>query len=304
MYGQTIWENVDIETAATGRIISFSCYPTLIGEGVNCYPSDPAFEGVAANHVSLSAGHRYEKSLDMNPTLTVKSGTYNIITGATWGVVDTQTNENANVNLVLEGTTKVYGKIIGTTGQKCKFSGNVNITINGGTYECDIIGVGITGMLNNDGKAVLKINGGDFMNTWSISKHAENIANNPPAVSTLDFSGWTGELAGLAAAHKAVIDYEDIILPEGVTDVTIAAPETEKVETKAPETEKTEATEAEKEEETKAPEANETEVPEAEKNETPKEEKGGISTGVMIAIIVVVVVAAGLIGFLAGKKKK
>ena len=126
-YGQTIWENIDIETVATNRVISFNGWATLIGEGVNCYPKDELFEGIAPNYISLSGGHRYSGKADMTTNLVVQSGSYNIVAGGIWGVNNTrkfdedgnltQTNnmDGASVsNLTLEGTTTVWGQVIGT----------------------------------------------------------------------------------------------------------------------------------------------------------------------------------------------
>ena len=67
---------------------TFDEYATLVGEGVNCYPTDEAFEGVAANYVSLSAGHRYSGGVDLTTNLVVKSGTYNVIASGEWGVMN------------------------------------------------------------------------------------------------------------------------------------------------------------------------------------------------------------------------
>ena len=215
--GSSIWENIDIATAASDRAITFDEHRTLIGDGVNCYPTTQEFYTPASSYVSLSAGHRYSGSDGENPTLTVLSGTYNYITGGVWGAVSSAIMENANVNLTLGGTTKVLGVVSGTVRQKAGFSGNVNITINGGTYECDIWGVGATGMLNTDGVVNIKINGGDFKNAWSISNVAIDATNNMPASCTVDFSDWTGKMIDLAFANKIVVGIDDIKYPTGVT---------------------------------------------------------------------------------------
>ncbi|MBR6776846.1 MAG: hypothetical protein IKM27_03760, partial [Clostridia bacterium] len=62
--GASIWENLDIETDGTERVISFGSHPTLIGQGVKCYPSDEEMTDVAANYISLSGGHRYARGTD------------------------------------------------------------------------------------------------------------------------------------------------------------------------------------------------------------------------------------------------
>ncbi len=215
--GSSIWENIDIATAAADRAITFDEHRTLIGDGVNCYPTTQEFYTPASSYVSLSAGHRYSGSDGENPTLTVLSGTYNYITGGVWGAVSSAIMENANVNLTLGGTTKVLGVVSGTVRQKAGFSGNVNITINGGTYECDICGVGKTGMLNTDGIVNITINGGDFKNAGSISNVAIDATNNMPASCTVDFSDWTGKMIDLAFANKSVVGIDDIKYPTGVT---------------------------------------------------------------------------------------
>ncbi|MBQ4116708.1 MAG: hypothetical protein IJD37_04965 [Clostridia bacterium] len=215
--GSSVWENVDIATAAYDRAITFGEYRTLIGEGVNCYPLNSMVEGIAQDYISLAAGHRYSGSEDATTNLTVLSGTYNYITGGVWGTVATQKMENANVNLTLGGTTKVLGIVSGTVRQKAGFSGNVNITINGGTYEGDINCVGATGMLNTDGKVMLKINGGDFKNAYAINQAAFAATNNLPAECTVDFSDWTGKKIDLAFANSIIADITDVKYPAGVT---------------------------------------------------------------------------------------
>ena len=123
MYGQSIWENIDIETADTYRVISFSNYTTLVSEGVNCYPDDPAFEGVAANYVSLSAGHRYSGGVDVTTNLLVKSGTYNIISGGEWGVNNQKkVNEDGSINWTnnLEGNSVTNLVIEGDTWEQTR----------------------------------------------------------------------------------------------------------------------------------------------------------------------------------------
>lgn len=312
--GSSIWENIDIATVSTGRAITFDEYCTYIGEGVKCYPTDEAFEGVNTNYISLAAGHRYSKSDGENPTLTVMSGTYNFIAGGAWGTVASTNMENANVNLTLGGTTKVLGQIFGTVQAKMGFSGNVNITINGGTYECDINAVGPTGMLNTDGVVNLKINGGDFKNAWSINQASMGATNNMPASCTVDFSGWTGEKVDLAFAHSVITDITDIKLPAGVDASEFQAlidsykpAETQPTETTPAATTPAETTPAATtptatepevdEDETKAPETSAPVVDDG-------EEGGSNMTVIIIAIVAVVVIAGVVVGIVLGKKKK
>ena len=241
VHGQSIWENIDIETIGTNRVISFNFWSTLVGEGVNCYPKDELFVGIAPNYVSLSGGHRYSGGVDIQTNLVVKSGSYNVIAAGEWGVNNTRRYKEADdpasgiastnnmdgtstTHLTLEGTTTVYGQVIGTNRQNAEFSGNVNVTINGGKYECDINLVGPSGMVNQDGMAILKINGGDFSNCWSINDLHAPAANNPPSMSILDFSGWTGDITGIAQAFNVVTTFTKFNFPAGITqDQVIAA---------------------------------------------------------------------------------
>ena len=306
--GSTIWENIDFETVSAERAVTFDEYCTLVGEGVNCYPSDDAFEGVASNYISLGAGHRYGSSDGENPTLLVKSGTYNKITGGQWGTVSSNKMLNANTFLTLEGTTKVLGQVFGTVQNAAPFSGNVNITINGGTYECDINGVGPTGMENTDGIVKITINGGDFKNAWSIAQASMGAQNNRPAVTTLDFSGWTGDKLGLAYASAIITEITDVKYPAGITKADLeaelakATPTTEAPETTTAPTPA--GTEKPEDKETAKP-AEKTEAPETKDNTpvTPDDEKGGMNIGLIIGIVAAVVVIA-VIAVVVLKKKK
>lgn len=233
--GTSMWENLDIVTVGTKRIISFGSFPTLIGKGVNCYPEDDVYAESAANYISLSGGHRYAKGDDQIPTLTVQSGTYNVISGGIWGVSASAEMANATVYLTLEGSTTVLGQVIGTVYQNSQFSGHVNITINGGKYPCDIYGVGRTGLKNEDGTVDLVINGGDFSGCWSINAYDSTAPNNPPAASILDFTEFRGSKTDLAAAFAVTTEFSQVKFPGTVTEdelIELAGKtETEPVET-------------------------------------------------------------------------
>ena len=233
--GQSIWENIDIETKGTDRVISFHHWSTLIGEGVKCYPQEALYANVSSYYVSLSGGHRYSGGVDKTPSMVVQSGTYNTIVAGVWGVNNSRTlkddgsirytnnNDGATVaKIVLEGNTTVLGQIIGTTKKAAEFSGTSEIVINSGTYSCDISLVGLTGMYNKEGIVTLRINGGDFSKAWSISPTTPGYTNNAPAAGLLDFSGWTGDKAALAVAYNlatttANTPFTTIQLPSGVT---------------------------------------------------------------------------------------
>ncbi len=313
--GQFIWEHIDIVTGTPDRKIFASRATTLFGEGINCYPLDEEYEGVAAYYVSITPGHRYESAVDSVYSMVVKSGTYNIVNAALWGVknirglnpdgsVKWTYNDDGNTRckLVLEGETTVLGSVLGTTRVTAEFSGNTQIIINGGTYPCDIYAIGDTGMINTDGQASITINGGDFTDCWAIAPAMDDVKNNVAAYSLLDLSGFKGDMNSLAAAYNATLDYvykfTEIKLPEGVTADQLAnhVPETD-----APETE-----------ETDAPEVEDTKAPEADKND--KKPGGAVGVGegegmnlgliIGIAAAAVVVIAAVVVVIIVSKKKK
>ena len=219
--GSSIWENIDIETASMDRSMNFHFYATKIGEGVKTYPADEIFVDVPNYYVSLAGGHRYAKSTGENPTLLVQSGTYNKIV-AQWGGPIVEAKDMTSY-ITVEGTTTVKGILCGTVHQAIKYSGHVNITINGGIFEGDINGVGPTGFANADGVVRFEINGGNFGNAYSIN--AADIINrgNAPAATIVDFSGWKGSYAqlayavALAADEASGIDAKFIKLPAGKT---------------------------------------------------------------------------------------
>ncbi len=301
--GSTILENLTINTIGTGRALTFADYCTLVGDGIVCAPVDEAFEGVAGNYPSLAAGSRWERSKDENPTLLVKSGTYNRITAGQLGTAKTHGTENANTYLTIEGTTRVLGNIYGTCQGVAPFGGNVNITINGGTFEGDINGVGPTGLSNTDGIVTIRISGGDFKNAYSINQAAMNMTNNPPAKASIDFSRWKGDTLGLAYASALITDITEIKYPAGVTADVLAkaienAPaETEPEETEAPETQATETQAAE----TEAPvtQAPETQAPSSDG----EGESGNSSVIIIVAIAAVIVIAAVVVAIVLKKKK-
>ncbi|MBR5322712.1 MAG: hypothetical protein IKU48_04130 [Clostridia bacterium] len=308
--GSTILENLDIETVGTGRALTFANYCTLIGEGINCYPSDGEFEGVASHYPSIAAGTRWESSNGQNPTLLVKSGTYNRVCGAQLGTAKNYNTENANVYLTIEGTTRVLGNVYGTVQGTSDFSGNVNITIKGGYFEGDIWGVGPTGMLNEDGIVSISISGGDFSNAYSICQAPMNMTNNLPARAAIDFSRWKGDTLALAYANVLVSDITEIRYPAGVTaDKLLKALEEASAATEPADSE--EATQPPVEDQT--PDATEgvtqdpvadEKAPETQVTAPDVDDNNSGSTAVIIIVAVVAVVIAGVVVAIVLKKKK
>ena len=219
--GSSIWEKIDIETLSFNRSMNFNFYATKIGEGIRTYPASELFVDVPIYYVSLAAGHRYAKSTGENPTLLVQSGTYNKVV-AQWGGAVVEAKDITSY-ITIEGTAKVKGILCGTVHQMVKYTGHVNITINGGIFEGDINGVGSTGFENTDGVVTFKINGGNFANAYGINAADITNTGNAPASTVVDFSGWKGSEAQLAYAVALVadkasgIDAKFVRVPEGKT---------------------------------------------------------------------------------------
>ena len=197
-----ILENLDIVTSGADRAICFNGYTGYVGEGVNCYPVDKNREGQAAYYVSLVGGSRYSAMTSRNIELFVNSGTYNKIVGGQWGTVTTdwsawQANHevvisyayrNVSTAVVLNGSTKVLGRICGTTDKSTAFGGSASIRINGGSYECDIVGGSDVSFTNSNASVRIEINGGDFSKIKSVSPQAVNPKGLAPATKVLDLS--------------------------------------------------------------------------------------------------------------------
>ena len=314
--GQTIWENIDIETIGANRLIAFNDFPTLVGEGVKCYPKEPLYAAVPSYYVSLSAGHRYEGGADINYNLVVQSGTYNMITATLWGVTDrtgpgwTYNNEGITQGKVtLEGTTKVVGGVYGTPQAKANFSGSTEIIINGGTYECDLYGVGPKGMTNKDGLVTFRISGGDFSKAWGINPICPGYENNAPIAALIDFSGWTGTKEDLAViynlAQKADVEFTTIQLPAGIEAAEL---ESMTAQTTPPPVVETTAPTGDT---TTAPNSNNGPLVIGGDDETDASvgvggNNGGSNMGLIIGIVagVVVIAAVIVVVIVLGKKKK
>ncbi|MBE6671175.1 MAG: hypothetical protein E7593_03125 [Ruminococcaceae bacterium] len=215
--GSSVWENIAFETVTEDRVISFNGYRTEIGNGVECRLSDSKKVNESAYYLSLCAGSMTESSYGQAFFLSIKSGTYHKIVAGIWGENIKQTAEDIHTKLYLGGSVKVLGLISGTAQGKCDFGGSVDITIDDGVYECDIVGAFGSGMTNSDSRVSIKINGGNFSKVWSICDCGVGCKNDSPQYSVLDFSAWRGELSELAYAYNAVNFFHEVLLPDNVT---------------------------------------------------------------------------------------
>ncbi len=287
--GQSIWENIDIETRTQDRVISFNGYNTLIGNGVNCYPRDKSAKEIATNYVSIVGGNRVLGMDNEVTDLYVKSGSYNVISAGMWGIDSKNNMTDCITNLTLDGTVTVYGEVTGTTVQEALFSGHSNITIKSGYYLCDINMVGRSGHSGENGNAVLKISGGDFSKCWSINDCAVGgLANKACVYTLIDFSGWSGEIGDIYKAFRLITSVSDIKYPDNLTQNDII--------------EFVEETESEKNETAK--------LPETDNSETEKEPvssgKNSTDTVIIISVIsvaVIAVVAAVIVVYTVNKRE-
>lgn len=303
--GNSIWENIDIVTDGAKRIMSFGSFPTLMGKGIKCYPEDDMYLESASNYISLSGGHRWAKGENQIPTLTVQSGTYNVVAGGMWGSTPTSEMKDATSYLTFEGTAKVLGEISGTVAQNSQYSGHVNITINGGSFPCDIFGVGKTGLVNEDGTVDIVIRGGDFSECWSINAEVGTSSKNSPQLSTLDFSEFEGSKEQLATIYSVATEFTQVLFPGRITEDDLLAlvekVETQPAQTEAPDTPDAPAQTEAVEDEPSNDDKDEQKVDVGENNDN------SMMTVLIIVIIVAVVVIGGvgaaIIVILLKKKK-
>ena len=279
--------------------------------------------------INTTAGGRQSGKI----TATIEDGTFNFVYGgSSMSVADAE--HSGETNLIIKGGTiggSVYGGsalytgsvhsgVVKTTmeggtvkGSVCgasniskgTHSGNVDITINGGSVEKYINGVGAKGDLGTDVIVTFKINGGDFSITYSINQSEASADNNTPAKVSIDFSGWTGEKRALAFANTLITDITDIKYPEGITVDELTKILEEPEETTPVETQPEETAPAETQEETKAPETQEeTKAPETQAVAPGNDNESGDSTVIIIVAVVAVVVIAAVVAAIVLKKKK
>ena len=218
VYGSSVWENITFETATEDRVISFNGFETKIENGVECRVIDNEKANKSEYYLSLCAGSLTENSYGQAPFLSIKSGTYHKIVAGLWGENVEQVADDMHTTLYLGGSVRVLGLISGTAYGKCDFGGSVNIIIDGGVYEGDIIGAFGSGMTNPDSLVVIKINDGDFSKTLSIRNCGVGCKNDSPQYSVLDFSDWKGGLSDLAYAYNSITFFREVLLPVNITD--------------------------------------------------------------------------------------
>ena len=167
----TTFENITIKTEGTSRSIAGRGHKLVMGEGIVCEAKDTTNTG----HVSVYGGSRHG-SISTGTDLTVLSGTYSYVAGATWGSVQTKNGKpaletvNGDVNLkVLGGTVK--HSLVGTTlsAHTVLIKGDVNVIVDGGAYiEGEMFAMGKLKSFATAGNEVyVKLGTVTFKNTGS-----------------------------------------------------------------------------------------------------------------------------------------
>lgn len=242
MMGESIWENIEICTKGTGRVIACGNYTTVFGEGIKC-TTDGNKKASAANatyFINIAGSGRYEspassesvsasKNAPKNTNLTIMSGTYGKVVGGLWGVYLSRNYYvfEGDSNITISGDATILGGVIGGCNANNSYqTGNANITINGGTIYGKIEGTNKMAFRNNDAAVNIKINGADFTNCDGIYGGFNGLTSYyQPYFTTVDFSGYKPaeyETVSKLLADKYTLtaknntaDINEVILPSG-----------------------------------------------------------------------------------------
>jgi len=182
MNGETVWENLDMVyywhdsvVNHTSRInhekgFMFICngYKTVFGEGINTYSVRKYINGSDNNahqynyydggdavyYPSIFGGHRYSSSLNKDTNVTVKSGRWNVVSGACHGLSSTNPGTlKGNISVTVEGgwinSLHTNGGLTSSTNYSA-VDGNATITVNGGIVDkiYGLTGKGVSGTLS------------------------------------------------------------------------------------------------------------------------------------------------------------
>ncbi len=121
-----------------------------------------------SNYLSIAGGHLSD-AVYGSSDVTLQSGTYRRVCGATWNAVSGDPKTfTGNVNLTIEGTATIEDTITGSTpnGNYLTFNGNININIKGGTIRNGVDVTSAKGFGKEGYKANINISGGNFVNKY------------------------------------------------------------------------------------------------------------------------------------------
>lgn len=220
--GETTFENIDLctmswvdtngTTQTATRTINADGYKATFGSGIVCrvyneagnIESSPAYY----RYPSLAGAHRY-KSTVYDTDLTVLSGSYNAICGGTFGISTANyCSTCGSINLTFGGTASVYN-LYGTcqaNNASAVHSGDVNITVTGGTIRTALYGVGPGGLLSEECPVTLTVTGGT--NNGKYNAAYATVQNAAPSAAVADFSGFSmmsSTIAGKISGFSSIL---------------------------------------------------------------------------------------------------
>lgn len=135
LYGDTKFENINIQTAGSSRVMCANGYKLEMGVGINC----TAYETVTSqtptsngkNYLSVAGATRY-LAFTGSTDILIKSGTYSIVTGSIWGV-GTSSEHTGDIKLDIQGGTFRTKITAGSpNNSNATINGDVDISITGG----------------------------------------------------------------------------------------------------------------------------------------------------------------------------
>ncbi|MBQ6893851.1 MAG: hypothetical protein IJN48_06550, partial [Clostridia bacterium] len=158
MSGETVFENIDFVAFERNTFLSAEGHGLTIGEGVEC----DIFKDKRVEQYPALVGASYAKTASINSVdLTVMSGTWGILSGGSYHVSDTDTNNytvTGDVNVNIFGGTFTDGVYLAG---RANVGGNMTLNILGGNFECPVYAAHDTDTTVS-GDIEINIGGGTF----------------------------------------------------------------------------------------------------------------------------------------------
>ena len=196
MKGPTVWENITIEhlydsatcyDAERAAMFSGNCFETVFGEGIEVIATDVNKRNIKL-YPTIVGGHRYS-DLKKNSDITIKSGTWGSVFGANFGT-STVGNFTGNVNITVEGgmITMLSGGNKNTNVNATPYvKGDITINVIGGTVR-KIMGTSHNGLEGEDNTITVTIaDGARVGKAWGFH-YTEKLADKQPKNSTITYA--------------------------------------------------------------------------------------------------------------------
>ena len=228
--GLTICTMANGSKDGSGRHIYAYGYNMTIGKDVICKALDKNGKEIANPaadlYPSLTQGHRYINiETNKQSRLTVMSGTFHTVIGGDFGIKNEKYGKFiGDVDVVIGGDAVILGDVYGTgLEETCVTSGNISITIEGGTVNGSIVAVGEGGLGGANYSSVIRISGGKI-GSAHISGKPDSL-NKPerfgPKKTVIDLSGLSDEEA--KAIAETCENFDSVVLPvSALTNAVIA----------------------------------------------------------------------------------